>query len=104
MSDAQKTEIAEAKGKALGSIEFDGKTFPIARKPNALLLSELARTGSGDPEAFGVIAEFLSVTLGPDTYRDFKKAYYASDVADDEGVLMAKLQEILEATMGRPTE
>lgn len=101
MSDAQTTDIAAAKGN-LGSIEVGESTFQIIAKPDALLLSELARTGSGDPEAFGVIAEFFEVTLGKDAYRDFKKAVRAEGL--DETELMGRLQSVLEQTMGRPTE
>ncbi len=101
MSDALKSDIDTAKGN-LGEIEVGDKTFTIAAKPDALLLSELARTGSGDPEAFGVISEFFEVTLGADNYRAFKKAVRAE--ALDEEALMKKLQDILEKTMGRPTE
>ncbi len=110
MSDTAAKAIAEKKNeesetpKPLGTIEFEGQTFDVLKKPNPLLLSELARTGSEDPEAFGVIAEFFEHTLGKATYSRFKKAYYASDAADDAAVLMGKLQEVLEATMGRPTE
>ncbi len=101
MSDALKTDIAAAKGN-LGEIEVGDQKFQITEKPDPLLLSELARTGSGDAEAFGVISEFFEVTLGADQYRAFKKAIRANKA--DEGVLMSKLQEILEKTMGRPTE
>lgn len=104
MSDAQNTDISAAKGN-LGTVEVGDETIPIISKPDALLLSELARTGSGDPEAFGVIAEFFEITLGKETYRAFKKAVYADDeMAEDEEALMGKLQEVLEQTMGRPTK
>ncbi len=100
--DAQTTEINEAKGKPLGEIKVKDLTLPILEKPDALLLAELARTGSGDPEAFGVIAEFFEYTLGKDGYRAFKKAVRAEKL-DEEG-LMAHLQSIMEQAMGRPTE
>ncbi len=94
-ADAQ-TEVEDA---PYGVIELDGVKYGIVRKPNTLLLSELARTGSGDPEALGVFAEFFEVTLG-DNYRAFKKAMYRQE---DE-VLQAKLQEVVEKTLGRPTD
>lgn len=102
MSDPIETEINEAKGKSLGDIDVNGTKFAIVTKPDSLLLAELSRTGTGDPEAFGVLAEFFEVTLGKEGYREFKKAVRASDLGD-EGI-MGKLQEILEKTMGRPTE
>ena len=101
MSDALKTDINAAKGN-LGSIEVGDQKFTIIEKPDGLLLSELARTGSGDPEAFGVVSEFFEMTLGADDYRRFKKAVRAEKL-DNEG-LMTKLSEILEQAMGRPTE
>jgi hypothetical protein len=103
MSDiAAKAAIDEKKGKALGVIEVDDEKFDIIEKPDALLLAELARTGSEDPEAFGVIAEFFEFTLGKAAYARFKKTVRAARL-DDEA-LMGKLQEVLEKTMGRPTE
>lgn len=95
--------ITAKRDEGFGSIEFDGKEYGIVRKPNTLLLAELARTSSGDPEAMGVFAEFFEVTLG-DNYRGFKRDVFRSDAADDESVLMGLLQDILEKTLGRPTE
>lgn len=102
MTDALKNEIDEAKAKPIGQIEVGSEKFDILEKPDALLLAELARTGSGDPEAFGVVAEFFEFTLGKDQYRAFKKAVRAEKYEGD--ALMGKLQEILEKAMGRPTE
>lgn len=58
------SDIAEAKDKGFGTVTFEGVAYKIERKPNTLLISELARTGSGDPEAMAVLAEFFEVTLG----------------------------------------
>ncbi len=77
-------------------------TVDIIEAPDALLLAELARTGSGDPEAFGVIAEFFEYTLGREGYRLFKKAVRAEKYGQEQ--LMEKLQYILEVTLARPTE
>jgi len=102
MTDPQKSAVDEQKDAGYGAVEFDGVEYPILRKPNSLLLSELARTSSGDPEAMGVFAEFFEATLGDVTYRAFKKAAYRSGAEDED--LMAVLQTILEKTLGRPTE
>lgn len=105
MSDkpAVDTAIAEKKGKPLGSIEVGEQTFEIVETPDALLLAELARVGSADPEAMAVIAEFFEFTLGgKPAYLAFKKAVRAARLSDEE--LMGKLQEVIEKTMGRPTE
>jgi len=101
-TDAQTAEIAEKKGSPFGSITFLGVDYEIARKPNPLLLSELGRIGSGDPEAMGAIAEFFENVLAD--YRAFKKAVYTADEPVDETQLMGVLQEVMEKTMGRPTE
>lgn len=100
--DALKAEIDEVKDRSLGSITVGEQTFEIVEKPDALLLSELARTGTGDPEAFGVVAEFFDYTLGADGYRAFKKAARAARLSDEQ--IMSHLQSILEQAMGRPTE
>lgn len=101
-TDAMTAEQAEVTDSGYGTATFQGKPYTIARKPNPLLLSELGRVGSGDPEAMGVIAEFFENTLTD--YRAFKKAVYTSETEVGEEQLMEVLQEILEKTMGRPTE
>ncbi len=101
-ADPMKNAQAEAKGTPdYGTVTFDGVDYTIVRKPNTLLISELARTGSGDPEALAVFADFFQVTLG-DGYQAFKKAIYRSDDADE--AMQGLLQEILEKTLGRPTD
>ncbi len=99
---AMKSEIDEVKGNSLGKIEVGDQSFEIVSKPDALLLSELARTGTGDPEAFGVIAEFFQFTLGDEGYRAFKKAARALSYTDEQ--IMGCLQDVLAQAMGRPTE
>lgn len=92
-----------------------GETFTVHRKPPTLLLSELARTGSGDPNAVGVIAEFFEFVLTQRTapedggepvfdaaeYRRFKRTAY--NAAEDEGALAAAVQAALEASFATPT-
>ncbi|WP_394620951.1 hypothetical protein JNUCC0626_18210 [Lentzea sp. JNUCC 0626] len=95
--------IAEKKDKGFGSVAFDGVEYSIERKPSTLLVSELARTGSGDPEAMGVFADFFECTLGSN-YPAFKKAVYRSDSDDVEADLQKALQDVLEKTLGRPTK
>lgn len=108
MSTAQKTAAIEEKAAeegtepVYGSVTFDGVDYPISRKPNTLLLSELARTGSGDPETLGVLAEFFEATLGPETYRAFKRHTYRYD--GDEADILAVVGQVMEKTLGRPTE
>lgn len=97
------TAIAEKKEAGYGSITFDGAEYAIERKPNALLLSEMSRISSGDPEAFGVLAEFCQITLG-DSYPAFKKAFYRSDAANTDEALMEIVQDVMEKTLGRPTQ
>lgn len=105
---AQKTAAIEAKAEeegtapAYGSITFDGEDYPIARKPNTLLISELARTGTGDPETLGVLAEFLEATLGAETYRKFKRHTYR--YKGDDADIIAVIGQVMENTLGRPTE
>jgi hypothetical protein len=108
MTSTPKTAEIEAKAEAKGTapafepITFDGVEYPVARKPNSILLSELARTGTGDPESMGVLAEFFEATLGDKTYRDFKRHTYRYD--GDESDVLAVVGQIMENTLGRPTE
>ena len=88
----------------LATFDFNGKTYDVVRKPSSLLLAELARVGSGDPEAIGVLAEFFEVTMGREGYQAFRRDFYAAEVEDDSEVLMALLSEVLEKALGRPTE
>lgn len=98
-------ERAEERETHVATIDFAGDTFKIHRKPPTLLLAELARTNSGDPEAMGVLAEFFEVTLGKDEYNRFKRAVYSYDgpEAEDE-ILSGLMAGVIERTLGRPTE
>ena len=104
----QKTAVAEAKAAEEGTtpdyghFTFDGVDYPILRKPNAILISELARTSTGDPEAMGVLSEFLEATLGDKTYRAFKRHTYRYEGPEDD--VLGVLGQIMENTLGRPTE
>lgn len=99
---AQDAEIAETKGESFGSVTFRDQEFEIGEKPNPLLISELARTGSGAPEAIGVIADFFEVTLAD--YAAFKRAVYKAKPAASQEELSDLLSGVMEQTMGRPTE
>ena len=82
------------------SITVGDTEHEIKMAPPMLLLSELARTETGDPRALGVISEFFEVVLVD--YPAFKRALYS---ADDPNVAMtAAIQDVLEKTLGRPTE
>lgn len=99
------TASANADKPVLGTIDFAGESYSILRKPSTLLLAELARTDNGDPNAVAVIADFFEATLGRDAYSKFKRAVFFSDEAgDDIDVLMGLVGEVLEKTLGRPTE
>jgi hypothetical protein len=102
MTDAMKAEQAEKKDTGYGSVTFQGTEFAIARKPNPLLISELAQMGSGDPEALGVIAEFFQNTLAD--YAAFKRAVYTSETEVGQEELSAVLSQVMEKTLGRPTQ
>lgn len=93
--------IADKKSESLGTVDVEGAEFEIQRKPNALLISELARTGSGDPEAMAVFSDFFEVTLG-ENYPRFRKAVYRAE--DPDTAMQEALQAVLEKTLGRPTE
>lgn len=97
------TASDEVEAPRFGTITFDGVEYGIERKPNTLLISELARTGSGDADALGMFAEFFDVTLGAN-YKAFRRHMLRSEAGEDETVLQDLLGEILEKTMGRPTE
>lgn len=85
----------------LGTIEYGGQSFDIVRKPSTLLLAELARTDSGNPEAISVLADFFDLTLG-DGYGRFKRAVYTSE-QDDTEPLLDLVGQVIEKTLGRPT-
>lgn len=97
------TAIADAKGTD-PTFDAFGRTWTVVRKPDLLLLSELARTDSGDPAALGVLAEFFEVTLGREVYGEFKRAFRASDEAGDDEALPRCLAHVIEVSVGRPTE
>ena len=101
--DALDASVASVRP-VLATIDFAGKTFDVIRKPSTLLIAELARTGSGEPDAIGVLAEFFEVTLGKEGYHDFKRAFNEADLDNDNEVLMGLLSEVLEKTLGRPTQ
>ncbi len=100
MSDALTAEINATK-KVLGKVEFADKSFDVVRKPSTLMIAELARTGSGDPEAIGVVAELLSHCFG-EGYRDFKKVAY--EVEDDGESLFELIGQVIEVALGRPKD
>lgn len=103
MSKAYESAKRTAKGEK-PTFEFAGETFTIDRKPNPLLMSELARTNSEDPESLGVLAEFFEHVLGPAEFRRFKKVFYAAPESDDEETIGDLLAAVIEAAFGRPTE
>ncbi len=87
------------------TFEAYGETFIVVRTPPTLLLSELARTGSGDPSAIGVLAEFFEVILGPVEYRRFKRLSYAVEDPEIEGDLFQEaFMEAMEAISRVPSE
>lgn len=102
---ALEADIAQAKDAGYGSIALgeskDRVEYPIVRKPNALLLAELGRVSAGDMDAFGVIADIFDSALG-DKYVAFKKHVVRLDL--DEQSLIELMQEVVQKTMGRPTD
>lgn len=98
-ADALSTAQAEAKGYGYGSITVGDTEHEIKMSPPMLLLSELARTETGDPRALGVISEFFEVTLVD--YPTFKRALYSVD--DPDTVMGQSIERVLEKTVGRPT-
>lgn len=101
MTDPLKTDIDDAKGKK-PTFEFHGETYTVEKRPNPLLLAEMARTDSDDPEALGVIADFFELTLGKEQYRTFRRNFYALE--DEEGLALSEvITLVMEAAFGRPT-
>lgn len=98
-ADALDVAQAEAADTGFGTVEVGDAEFVILRKPPMLLISEMARTGSGDPEAIGVIAEFFQTVLAD--YAGFKRALYATD--DPDEAMNDALKTVMEKTLGRPT-
>lgn len=99
-ADALEVAQAEAADTGYGSVTIGTESFVIERKPPMLMLSEMARTSTGDPEAVGVIAEFFQTVLAD--YPAFKRALYATEDPDEE--MSNALQVVMEKTLGRPTE
>ena len=96
------TASANADRPVLGTVEVGEEKFNIIRKPSTLMLAELARTGSGDPESIGVLADFFETTLGKDDYPRFRRAVFAAEDADD--LLPTLVGEVMEQAFGRPTK
>lgn len=85
------------------TITLCDKEFPVVRKPSSLLLAELARAEStDDPEAIAVLADFFEFTLGDSNYRTFKR--HAMRAGADDDALREAMKDVLEGTLGRPTE
>lgn len=101
---SRREEQAAQSGGPLATVAFDDKTYKVWRKPPTLMLAELARTGTEDPEAVGVLAEFFEITMGKDEYRRFRTAVYTSDLPDVDEAMTDVMSEIVEKTLGRPTE
>jgi hypothetical protein len=96
-------ETPEKKEPRYGYITFDGVQYGIERRPPSLLISELARVDAAEAESIGVFAEFFETVLG-DNYKAFRKQMMRSEAGQDEEVLQALLADVLEKTLGRPTE
>ena len=105
-TDAMTADIQAAKTStpAYPPVTFRGVEYAITRKPSTLLLSELARTTSGDPEALAVFAEFFESTLGKETYRAFKRHVFNAEEEVGQDELFEVLQAIMENSLARPTE
>lgn len=102
MADALTAEIAESKGQ-LPTFDALGETWSVLKKPPPLLLAEMARTETTDPESIGVVVDFFEVLLGKEQYRRFRKAFFAAYDGDDE-LLGEVMGAALEAALGRPLE
>lgn len=100
--DALDASIKSARP-VLTTVVVGDEEFKVTRKPPTLLVAELARTDSGNPEAIGVLAEFFEVTMGKEEYNRFKRAFYAADFDEEAEELMSRLSKVLEDTLGRPT-
>lgn len=86
----------------LGTFSYEGETFEVIRKPGPLLLAEMARTHSNDPDAMAVLADFFEVVLGRDAYRGkFRPLAYA---AKDPDSVYTAVGDAIQAAAGRPTE
>lgn len=99
---AFESAAAEEKGQK-PTLDFDGESYTIERKPNTLLIAELARTSTEGPEAVGVIADFFQAVLGSE-YPRFRKHFFTSEAAEDEAVIGSLIGQVLEKMLGRPTE
>lgn len=96
-------EAAKEEAPVYEPVEFRGVKYAVKRRPNTLLLSELARTQTGDPEALGVFAMFFESTLG-EAYPAFRKAVFTAEDEVEQAELFEVLQQIMEHTLARPTE
>lgn len=90
----------------VGTFEYDGETYEVVRRPNALLLAELTRLDSDDPEALGMLVEFFHCTIGKDAYKRLRTAFFAKEFDSVEAsveALALVVQDVVEASTGRPT-
>lgn len=103
--DAAKAAAKESP--VLGHITYADVEYPLIKRPNALLLAELSRLESDDPEAMGTLVDFFIETMGKSTYKAFRKAFFAQEfgeVTESVENLALVVQDIVTVTMGRPTE
>lgn len=101
-SPALAADINDVKD-AKPTFDFADETWTVERKPNQLLLAELARAeGTQRAEDLGVIADFLETALGREQYARFRRIFFTEIEDDDE--LGRIIKEIVELTYGRPTK
>ncbi len=103
-SPALEGDILEAKA-VKPTFEMFGRSWEIQRKPNPLLLAEVARAmQSGRFVDMGSLVDLFERILGPEQYLSFRNAYLDSDLGDDSDGLAEVMNELVEAATARPTE
>lgn len=88
------------------TITYGDETYTVARRPNALLISEVAYIDTGDTGAIGALSEFFRETLGED-YGRFRRNFFSAELdstEDEVEALAGLLQEIVRKTTDRPTQ
>jgi len=103
MSEASEVAVRDARNER-PTFEYAGQTWTIARKPNMLMLAELALAEQQeDASGFAIIATFFRNVLGDEVYPEFRDAVYTAP-EEEQDRFIELIQEIVSKTLGRPTE
>lgn len=102
--NALAAEISEVGGE-LPTFEMFGRSWEVRKKPNTLMVAQLATVSAEDPNAVGVVFTMVKSALHPQDLPEFLAAYNEAAPADgnDAELFSELVAGIMGATTGRPT-